>query len=218
VPIRDNTPEGIAEITGNVLEFIPAEERHCEHPTVLRPHETQIGGEYFVVLSNWAGLFRYDLDDRVRVNDFHGDTPIIEFLSRGKHTANITGEKITEHQVVEAMQRASGNLQASIDRFVVQGRFGRTPYYELLLEAVDESQADSIARRMDEELGELNMEYRAKRTSGRLGAIKPIRLPNGTLDRAEDNNIRRIRGRSEQYKHQYLKTDVLSDPAESNEE
>ncbi|MHC4983318.1 MAG: GH3 auxin-responsive promoter family protein [Planctomycetota bacterium] len=209
VPLRDGTAEGVAEITSNFLEFIPAEEHDAAEANLLRAHELAAGREYFLVVTNWAGLWRYNLDDRVRVTGFLGRSPIFEFLSRGTHTANITGEKITEHQVVEAMRRACAAAGANVDRFVVQGRFARTPYYELRLEQAGDVAPEKLAALMDESLAKLNIEYRSKRSSGRLGPVRPVTLPAGTLRKADADEIDRRRGRSEQYKHRYLLTDVL---------
>ncbi len=212
IPLEDDTAAGVAEITSNVLEFIPAEMRDLDEPEVLPAHETTPGEEYFLVVTNRAGLWRYDIDDRVRVVDRFGESPVFEFLSRGKHTASITGEKLTEHQVVEAMERASRACGLRVQRFVMQGRFDDTPYYELRLEGVAEDQGGDVgrlAKLFDEALGELNIEYASKRVSGRLGAVKPVTLPPKALARAEARNIQARRGRSEQYKHQYLLTQVL---------
>ena len=208
VPLADGSPAGVAEITGNFLEFIPADQREREDPDVLRAHELEAGQEYFLVFSNWTGLFRYDLDDRVRVTGRLGRSPVLEFLSRGASTANITGEKLTEHQVVEAMRRASRKLAKPVERFVVQGRFAALPYYELRLEA-DAAFASAVAAALDEAIAELNMEYRAKRKSDRLGAIRAVLLPAGTLQREEERRIAGRRGRGEQYKHQYLLAEVI---------
>jgi hypothetical protein len=215
IPLEPNSPVGIAEITENILEFIPAEEYGKDQPRTLGPREVEVGGEYFLVFSNWTGLMRYNLDDRVRVTDFYGETPAFEFLCRGVSTASITGEKITESQIVEAMRRARqkhGEL-SKLDRFEVQGRFpqgnGGDPYYELRLEKPDGLDVTALAATMDRALGELNMEYASKRHTGRLGPIRPVVLPDGTFNQAERENIARRRGRSEQYKHCYLCTDVM---------
>lgn len=213
VPMADETAAGVAEIMSNFLEFIPAEQREKDHPETLRAHELEVGGEYFLVTTNWAGLYRYNLDDRVRVVDFFGQSPVFEFLSRGLHTANITGEKITEHQVVEAMRLARRRTHLSVERFVMQARFAATPYYELRMEPEGDADPAVLAGALDEALCELNMEYASKRKGDRLGAIQPIRLAPGALEQAERENIRRRHGRSEQYKHQYLLTDVLDDHA-----
>jgi hypothetical protein len=209
VPLDDETPAGVAEITANLLEFLPAEKRHDEHPDVLRAHEAEVGREYFLVVTNRAGLWRYDIDDRVRVVDRFGESPVFEFLSRGRNTASITGEKLTEHQVVEAMRQACRRCGRTVHRFVVQGRFATTPYYELRLEAAEAPDPQRLATAMDEALGELNMEYASKRKSGRLEAIRPIVLSDGAMASGELRNIQARRGRSEQYKHQYLRIEVL---------
>jgi hypothetical protein len=209
VPLADNTPEAVAEITGNFLEFVPAGERDSARPSVLRAHELDVGGEYFLVISNWTGLWRYNIDDRIRVTGRLGCSPIFEFLSRGTRTCSITGEKITEHQVVEAMRAACAAARDNVDQFVLQGRFARTPYYELRIEQAAGRDVARIAALMDEALAGLNMEYRSKRDSGRLGAIRPTMLPAGTLKKNEADGIRARAGRSEQYKYQYLVTEVL---------
>jgi len=215
VPLADGTPAGIAEITGNFLEFIPAENGVGASPApvgpLLRAHEVEVGGEYFLVLSNWAGLWRYNIDDRVRVTGHVGDSPVFEFLARGRHTVSITGEKITEDQVVEAMRRAAAGAGVEIERFTLQGRFAGTPYYELCLEPADGREPAALAARLDGELAALNVEYASKRHSDRLGPIRARLVTPGTFEQQERERVRRRRGRGEQYKHQYLLTEVLAE-------
>jgi hypothetical protein len=193
------------------MEFIPASERESASPTVLRTHQLEVGQEYFLVLSNWAGLLRYNIDDRVRVTGRLGQSPVFEFLSRGVSTANITGEKITEHQVVEAMKLAAVQAGVQVDRFVMQGHFTNLPFYQLRVEGLAPPAAAQLANYMDKALADLNVEYQSKRTSGRLGPIRPILLSPGTLEQAETTTIQARHGRSEQYKHQYLQTEIVSD-------
>ncbi len=234
IPMADGTPAGVADIASNFLEFIPVEGNHGQDlsgealakqdaratsgaaaPATLRAHELTVGGEYLVVMTNWAGLWRYNLDDRVRVTGFYRRTPVLEFLSRGLHTANITGEKLTEHQVVEAMQRACAHGlppgAGLVERFVLQGRFAATPYYELRFEPPAGAEPARLSELMDAALCELNVEYKSKRASGRLDAICPLTLPPGTLEAAERQTIAARRGRAEQYKHRYLLTEVLQE-------
>ena len=211
LPLADGTPAGVAEITSNFLEFIPAEQAGAARPDVLRAHQVACGEEYFIVLSNWAGLWRYNIDDRVRVTGRLGGTPVIEFLSRGGHTCSITGEKLTEHQVVEAMAAASGGCGAGVDTFTLQGHFADPPYYELRLELPAGAAPEDVAGRLDRELRRLNVEYRSKRGSGRLGAVRATLLPPGSFARQESRLIALRRGRSEQYKHKYLMTEVVRD-------
>jgi hypothetical protein len=190
---------------------MPKDEEGKPNPRTLRAHETEIGQDYFLVISNWAGLWRYNIDDRVRVVDKVGQSPVFEFLSRGRNTASITGEKITEHQVVEAMRLACEQMGQRLERFEMQGVFAATPYYELRLEGIDGAAANRLAQSMDQALAGLNLEYQSKRSGNRLGTIRPRLLQPGTFDHAEVANIRRRNCRAEQYKHKYLMTEVLED-------
>jgi hypothetical protein len=211
IPLTSGASAGAAEITGNFFEFLPADQRGSDRGDMLGAHELQVGGEYFLIVTNWAGLWRYDLDDCVRVTGHLGQSPVFEFLSRGLHTANITGEKITEHQVVEAMRIAAGQIGAHVETFVLQGHFDSVPYYQLRIEANDGDDLQRLGDLMDRALGELNIEYGAKRKSGRLGPIRPATLASGTLTREEQARIAARGGRDEQYKHQYLMTAIVED-------
>jgi len=211
IPLADEVSAGVAEITDNILEFMPPDQADRPNPLAVPAHEAQVGQEYFLVVTNWAGLWRYNMDDRVRVIDKLGQSPVFEFLSRGLHTASITGEKLTEHQVVEAMRRAASQAGAAVERFVLQGCFGQTPYYQLRLETPDDAGAAKLAELMDAALAELNVEYRSKRSGGRLGPIRSLRLPQGAMEQAERQAILARRGRSDQYKHKYLLTDIVTD-------
>jgi hypothetical protein len=207
IPLADETPAGPAEILGNFLEFIPADCYDQPNPPTVLAHECEVGREYFVVMSNYAGLFRYSLDDRVCCTGQLDQTCVIEFLSRGKHTVSITGEKLTEHQVVEAMARTREQLGLPCERFFLQGVFAAEPYYRLQAEA-PQDQAEPLAQIFDEQLSKLNIEYESKRKSGRLGPVQAHGAPPAEFDRREQNLIAQRKGRTEQYKHQYLLTDI----------
>ena len=109
------------------------------------------------MVTNWAGLWRYNMDDRVRMVEKFHQSPVLEFLSRGLHTANITGEKITEHQVVEAMRTAADRSGVNVEMFELQGCFAATPYYELRLEIKNKELSEKLAESMDNALCELNI-------------------------------------------------------------
>jgi len=53
------------------------------------------------------------------------------------------------------------------------------------------------------------MEYRSKRATGRLGPLQTIIMSPEEMEARERENIRLRRGRTEQYKHKYLLTEVL---------
>ncbi|MFQ5430744.1 MAG: GH3 auxin-responsive promoter family protein [Phycisphaerae bacterium] len=224
IPIDDGTAAGILAVTSQFFEFIPAEaypgtrERAIppETPT-LRSHELATGKEYFLVLTNSSGLYRYDMGDRVRVTGWAGAAPLIEFLSRDDHTASMAGEKLTENQVVTAMREVIGSAPASgpseptdaaargpIVDFILAPRWEEVPRYRLYVETGAARHVDRLAERFDAALRAVSVEYDQKRATLRLEAVELARLPDGTLAE-RDRRLRRERSRtSEQFKHQYL--------------
>jgi hypothetical protein len=210
VPFVDGTASGAADITSSYFEFIPAEDEGASRPVAFGMHELEAGREYFLVLTNSSGLWRYNIQDRVRVTGWMGQTPLIEFLSKGAHTASITGEKLTENQIVEAVARASAALGLEIQHFVAQGHFADLPYYHLTAQ-IQSDRLDQLAAAVDAALQKLNVEYAAKRHSGRLGPVRVSPAQDDLLARAEREFLNRRGPRLEQYKPRYLLTDVATD-------
>ena len=207
IPIHDATPGGILEVTSNFYEFIPAAEADSAAPTVLRSHEVEIGGEYFILLTTSAGFYRYDIGDQVRVVDFHGQAPVIEFLHKGQHVSSLTGEKLTEQQALQAFERACRTLGLAVDLFVLAPQWAEAPFYRLHLPQRLSPQpdgADRLAEEMDRQLRSVNIEYACKQDSGRLGSVQVNLLPDGFLGELEARTMAKRRGRYEQYKHRYL--------------
>lgn len=203
IPVADETASGILAVTSHFFEFIPESDYGGRQSAVLRMHELREGENYFVLLTNASGLYRYDIGDRVRVTGWVGEAPLIEFLSRDAHTSSMTGEKLTEDQIVGAMKEVFGEFDPISD-FVLAPRFGEVPWYRLYLEAADAKRRPDIAETYDLALCRVNPEYESKRKSLRLGPVEMATLPDGTLVE-RDRRLRVQRSRtSEQFKHQYL--------------
>lgn len=203
IPLEDGTASGVLAVTGQFFEFIPADEYGTAKPTVLRSHELADGGEYFLLLTNFSGLFRYDLGDRVRVTGRMGQAPMIEFLSRDAHTSSMAGEKLTEDQVVMAMQAATGS-DASITNFILAPRWADVPFYRLYVEVNASKGAEDLAKKLDRALCSISIEYESKRKTLRLGPVEVVALPTDRLAE-RDRALRAKRARTaEQFKHQYL--------------
>jgi hypothetical protein len=85
------------------------------------------------------------------------------------------------------------------------------PYYGLFLEepdAADESALKRFLSEYDRALGELNIEYAAKRESARLGPVRAFVLPAGTWAVWDRERLSRTGGSPEQYKHPCLIGDL----------
>ncbi len=202
IGLSRGTSTGLLDLDAGFFEFAEVSDKT---PAIVHQcHELDTGGVYRVIITNSAGLYRYDIGDCVRVAGFEGHTPLLEFLHRGSRVCSMTGEKISEWQVTTAMERAGKALGITTANFVVAPAWSQPPFYRLYLEASRDAQ-DSLARRLDDELCRLNIEYAGKRSSQRLGPMQLMLLPCGALA-SWDIQCAKVHRSGDQYKHQYLFT------------
>jgi hypothetical protein len=212
IPLADGSASGVLDVTTHYFEFLPQEEADSPSPTVLAAHELEEGRSYFILPTTAFGLYRYHIYDLVRVTGFHNRTPLIEFLSKGAHFANLTGEKLSEHHVTRAMAEAQRELDLALTSYSLAPCWDdEAPYYGLFVERPDlaaPGQGRRLAALLDRRLGEENIEYRSKRDSRRLGPVRLQLLPGGTWAEWDRQRLARSGGPLEQYKHPCLINDL----------
>lgn len=175
-------------IRSHFYEFVPEEEINSANPTVLLSDELSEGSNYFILFTTSAGLFRYHINDVVKVTGFYNKAPLIEFQYKGGNTYSFTGEKITELQVTEAMKQLLSEDGLGIRYFSLVPEFRPQPHYRLWIEAIEGSSLDCerlaiLARRFDQQLCHLNVEYKSKRESFRLDPVTVEQLQAGVYEK-----------------------------------
>jgi hypothetical protein len=212
IPLADGTASGVLDVTTHYFEFIPEDEADSPSPTVLAAHEVREGRTYYILPTTAFGLYRYHIHDLVRVTGFHNRTPLVEFLSKGSHFANLTGEKLSEYHVTRAMAAVLPRLDLTLTSYSLAPCWDDdTPYYGLFVERPDLANPDQgqrLAALLDRQLGEENIEYRGKRDSLRLGPVRVELLPGGAWAQWDRQRLARNGGAMEQYKHPCLINDV----------
>ena len=204
IPMKDGTSAGILDLHSNYYEFIPYDEYDQESPTVLEAHELEEGKSYYVLLTTSSGFFRYDIQDVVRCVGFERLCPVLEFLHKGAHCANLAGEKLTEFQVVTAVKRAFTDLDIPIDTVTLAPVLGDPPRYVLFTESHAENANRQLAERIDATLCELNCEYANRLQTGRLRPLTTRVLPSGAWAAIREKRVTCKGGSHEQYKHVFL--------------
>src|SRR5262249_32697850 len=110
IPVENDVPAGALAVTANYYEFIPVDEIDSVSPTVLEGHELEVDRDYFLLRTTSSGYYRFNIGDIVRCRGFLGEAPLLEFLQKGDRCADLEGEKVTEHQFVEAAGTAASEL------------------------------------------------------------------------------------------------------------
>lgn len=175
-------------IRSHFFEFIPESEIESPNPTVLLADELSVGQNYYILFSTAAGLYRYHINDVIKVVGHHHNCPLIEFQYKGGNISSFTGEKLTELQVTQAMQSALTETSSSCRFFTLLPEFRPHPHYKLLLEFEPEQkspemQAKLVLNSFEAHLCRLNGEYETKRNSQRLDPPDVSLLPCGAYEK-----------------------------------
>ena len=185
-----------------VFEFAERERWEAGTADFLGLHELQEGHEYYVFVTTADGLYRYDINDIVRVDGRVEATPTLAFVQKGKGVTNITGEKVTESQVLEAVTACFGAAGLTPHFFIMLAD-EETAGYRLYVETGGAGMRGGEAADIDGRLSALNIEYASKRQSGRLAMLTVRRLPPGAGDTYRERCVSAGQ-RDAQFKHLHL--------------
>lgn len=174
---------GMPTLDTHFFEFVERDRWDCGDPEFLTLDRIRKGRDYYIIVTTPSGLYRYFINDLVRVRGFLHRTPLLQFAQKGKGVTNITGEKLYEAQVLAAVRAALAGLGPP-PRFVMMLADEEARNYRLYVEAGHGRKPESgrLAESVDAGLKGQNVEYAAKRESGRLGAPLAAWLAPGTGD------------------------------------
>lgn len=147
--------------------------------------------EYYVIITTESGLYRYHMNDIVKVTGKFNEVPTFHFLQKGKGVTNITGEKLYESQVIAAMSNFKRKYDIQIKFYKVLADEERSHYIVYLeLDQSNKNNVSDLSEELDEIFQETNLEYKAKRLSHRLFPLKLIILKGGAFENYKKEKLR----------------------------
>ena len=163
---------GLPTLDTHFFEFIERERWDRGERTTLLLDRVRKGVDYYIVVTTPSGLYRYFINDIVRVTGFLYRTPLLQFMQKGKGVTSLTGEKLYESQVLRAVHAATAECGRAV-RFVMMLADEDAGRYQLYVEtdAGPRPNAKVLASAVDAKLKLANIEYLAKRESARLGPL-----------------------------------------------
>jgi hypothetical protein len=173
--------------------LLPAAQANDPRARPIAPSRAEPGGCYEVVITTDAGFVRYRLHDIVKVLDFHGQDPIIEFVEREGQVINVSSEKTAEHHIVEAIAIASHLVEEPLVDYFVLPNLDRTPGVYVL--ALEEWHSDresrqkvrAFVRAVDAALRKVAPFYDEERRLGTIGPMEALLLKPGAFERYRDH-------------------------------
>lgn len=193
VPIANSGAAGPLALTSHFFEFVEESELSSSSPRFMLAHELEVGRRYFIYFTTAAGLYRYNINDLIEVEGKLLGAPLVSFVRKGGGVSSITGEKLTEEQVLGALSRTFQTLDMdAIRHFTTEVVPERPPYY-LCYAEVDGVMAaalrESFLNVFDSCLRAANPEYEDKRASKRLGPPQIQLLAPGTYARIRQQRV-----------------------------
>lgn len=211
LPYEDSTASGILALQNNYYEFIPEDSDTASNCQVLLSHELEKGKLYKVLLTNESGLYRYDINDTVKVDKFYNRTPVLAFVHKTNDVINITGEKLHLNQLLMTFKKVRSKFGISINQFRVapnQALLRHDIFIALDQNVSLELLKKSILPAIDLYLSEINIEYSQKRMSKRLNP-PCLHVMKSSWEKDIKKNLIESGMRDIQYKWQPISSDFL---------
>ena len=172
---------GCLTIQDNFYEFIEPHswDEGCRETRLIS--EIEEGKQYYIIVTTPDGLYRYFINDIVEVTGSFRNTPTIKFAQKGKGVTSLTGEKLYEGQVVQAVKQACQDRGIDIDHFVMLADRQEMSYI-LYVECCEDLELLEFSEDFIVQLGNLNIEFETKLKSGRIKSANVRRVPKGTFE------------------------------------
>ncbi len=181
LPILPDSRSGLPVLHHHFFEFIKRGDWDAGKQKTVLLEQLEDRQEYYIIVTTNSGLYRYFMNDIIRVEGFYKHTPLIRFIRKGLDVTSITGEKLYQNQVIDSIEKLQSRVGRPIPFFLMLADL-QEACYRLYIEILDKHTVinGDIALVVDQLLCSINLEYRHKRASKRLKPPKLARLNPGT--------------------------------------
>lgn len=189
------------------FEFIPLDDdslgctRVDSTPRLVDLADLKVGKEYELVITTYAGLYRYRVGDVLHVTGFHNSAPQFKFVRRKNVLLSIDSDKTDESELQKAIDNASTLLRPFDTSIVEYTSYADTKtipghyviYWELLTNDSINGPSHDVMNRCCLAMEEaLNSVYRQCRVADRsIGPLEIRVVKNGTFEELMDYAISR---------------------------
>ncbi|KAL2460304.1 putative indole-3-acetic acid-amido synthetase GH3.1 [Abeliophyllum distichum] len=186
------------------FEFLPHEPNLVgvtSPPELVDLVNVEIGKEYELVITTYAGLYRYRVGDILRVTGFHNSAPQFHFVRRKNVLLSIDSDKTDEAELQTAVENASLLLREFNTSVVEYTSYADTKtipghyviYWELLAKDLSNSPNNEVLNQCCLAMEEsLNSVYRQGRVADNsIGPLEIRVVKNGTFEELMDYAISR---------------------------
>jgi hypothetical protein len=168
------------------FEFIHESDLDTPNPRIYQLWEVKKGQRYCMLLTNSAGLYRYNMNDLLEVTGFYNQFPTIKFIQKVNGTISLTGEKLHERQFIDAVHEAEKDKAIDMKFFVGFADIDKSNYrfyFEPADQSVPLEKIEDFTNYVDGILRKYNPEYESKRASNRVKKPETVLLGRDSFER-----------------------------------
>ncbi|CAL5339920.1 unnamed protein product [Camellia sinensis] len=163
-------------------------------PKTVGLTEVKVGEEYEIIVTNFAGLYRYRLGDVVKVVGFHNSTPELQFICRSNLLLTINIDKNTEKDLqlsVEAAGKLLSNEKLEVVDFTSHVDLSTDPGHYVIFWEVSGEAGDDLLRECCNCLDRsfVDAGYVGSRKVKAIGALELRVLKRGTFQMILDHYV-----------------------------
>ncbi|CAN8314289.1 unnamed protein product [Cochlearia groenlandica] len=174
------------------FEFLPVSETGETEQKLVGLTEVKIGQEYEVIITNYAGLYRYRLGDVVKINGFYNRTPLLKFICRRNLILSINIDKNTERDLQLSVESAAKRLseeKIEVIDFSSQVDLSTDPgHYVIFWEISGDTKEDVLqdcCNYLDR--GFIDAGYMSSRKCKTIGALELRVVEKGTFKKVQEH-------------------------------
>ncbi|KDP32021.1 hypothetical protein JCGZ_12482 [Jatropha curcas] len=170
-------------------------------PRLVDLADVEVGKEYELVITTYAGLYRYRVGDILRVTGFYNSAPQFRFIRRKNVLLSIDSDKTDEAELQKAIENASFLLKefnTSVVEYTSYADTNTIPghyviYWELMVKDTANSPTEEVLNQCCLAMEEsLNSVYRQGRVADNsIGPLEIRVVKNGTFEELMDYAISR---------------------------
>jgi jasmonic acid-amino synthetase len=185
IPLRENAE---VQKKGEVESLISME------PKAVGLTEVKVGEEYEIVVTNFAGLYRYRLGDVVKVKGFHNSTPELQFICRSNLLLSINIDKNTEKDLqlsVEAAAKLLAEEKLDVVDFTSRVDLSTDPGHYVVFWEVSGEAGDDLLQECCNCLDRsfVDAGYMSSRKVNSIGALELRVVKRGTFQKILDHFV-----------------------------
>ena len=169
-------------------EFIPTE--GAEKPLLM--DQLEIGKTYEIIITNYAGLYRYRINDIIRVVGYENNVPLLHFAYRKNQVTSIGGIHLTVETLAMVINNIEKETKVNILDYSAYVNTSTIPRkLEIFIEFEKNlSENINLSEIFNQKLIELNENYRQVYHTVTLGKSVVHIVKTGTYEKFRENKTK----------------------------